>query len=100
MGSIPRLGRSPGGGDGKPLQVSCLKISMDRGAWWATVHSVAESQTCVKRLGADARRIAMRFTSFSSLPLPLRRLRIPVILGLLVYYTKPVTNFTISRISI
>ena len=41
-GLIPGLGRSPGEGNGNPLQYSCLENSMDRGAWWATVHSVAE----------------------------------------------------------
>ena len=44
-GSIPGLGRSPGGGHGYPLQYSCLENPMDRGAWWATVHGVAKSQT-------------------------------------------------------
>ena len=43
LGSIPGLGRSPGGGHGNPLQYSCLENPMDRGAWRATVHSVAES---------------------------------------------------------
>ena len=43
LGSSPRLGRSPGGGHGKPLQYSCLDNPMDRGAWWATVDGVAES---------------------------------------------------------
>ena len=38
MGSIPGLGRSPGGGHGNPLQYSCLENPMDRGAWQATVH--------------------------------------------------------------
>ena len=42
-GSIPGFGRSPGGGNGKPLQYSCLKYPMDRGTWRATVHGVAES---------------------------------------------------------
>ena len=38
-------GRSPGGGNGNPLQYSCLENFMDRGAWWATVHGVTKSQT-------------------------------------------------------
>ena len=42
---IPGLGRSSGGGDGNPLQYSCLENSVDRGACWATVHGLAESQT-------------------------------------------------------
>ena len=44
-GLIPGLGRSAGGGHGNPLQYSCLENSMDRGAWWATVHGVAKSWT-------------------------------------------------------
>ena len=44
MGLIPELGRSLGGGHGNPLQYSCLENSMDRGAWWATVHGVAQSR--------------------------------------------------------
>ena len=43
VGLIPGLGRSPGGGHGNPLQCSCLENPMDRGAWRATVHRVAES---------------------------------------------------------
>ena len=43
MGSIPGSGRSPGEGNGNPLQYSCLGHPMDRGAWWATVHGVLES---------------------------------------------------------
>ena len=40
-GSIPGLGRSPGEGNGNPLQYSCLETPLGRGAWWATVHRVA-----------------------------------------------------------
>ena len=45
LGSIPGLGRSPGEGNGNPLQYSCLENPTDRGAWQATVHGVAKSQT-------------------------------------------------------
>ena len=45
LGSITGWGRSPGDGNGYQLQYSCLENSMDRGAWWATVHEVAESPT-------------------------------------------------------
>ena len=45
VGSTPGLGRSPAGGNGTPLQYSCLGNAMDGGAWWATVHGVAKSQT-------------------------------------------------------
>ena len=44
-GSIPGLGRSPGGGHGNPLQYSFLENPMNRGAWWTTVHRVAKSWT-------------------------------------------------------
>ena len=45
LGSVLELGRSPGEGNDNPLQYSCLENSMDRGAWWATVHGVAGSDT-------------------------------------------------------
>ena len=45
VGLIPGSGRSPGGGHGNPLQYLCLENPMDRGAWHATVHAVAKSQT-------------------------------------------------------
>ena len=43
LGPIPGSGRSPGGGNGNPLQYSCLKYPMDRGAWQAIVHEVPKS---------------------------------------------------------
>jgi len=45
LGSIPGLRRSPGEGNGNPLQYSCLENPMDGGTWYATVHGVAKSQT-------------------------------------------------------
>ena len=45
LGSIPGLGRSPGGGCGNPLQYSCLEDPMDRGTWQAAVHGVTKSWT-------------------------------------------------------
>ena len=45
LGSIPGLGKSPGEGDGNPFQYSCLENPTDRGAWWAAVHGVTESDT-------------------------------------------------------
>ena len=45
VGSIPGSGRSPGEGNGNPLQYSCLENSTERGVLWATVHVVAKSQT-------------------------------------------------------
>ena len=48
VGLIPGSGRSPGEGNGNPVQYSCLENPMNRGAWWATVHRVAKSQTQLK----------------------------------------------------
>ena len=45
VGSIPKLGRYPGGENGKQLQYSCLENPMGRGAWQATVHGVTKSQS-------------------------------------------------------
>ena len=47
-GSIPKLGRSPGGGHGNSLQYSCLENPKDRGVWWSTVHRVTKSLTQLK----------------------------------------------------
>ena len=57
LGSIPGSGRSPGEGNGNPLQYSCLENPMDGGAWSASVHGVTKSQT--------------RLSDFTSLSLPL-----------------------------
>ena len=49
-GLTPGLGRSPGEGNGNPLQYSCMENSMDRGAWWATVHGVAKESDTIECL--------------------------------------------------
>ena len=51
---VPGSGRSPGGGNGDPLQCSCLENPMDRGAWWATVYAVVKSWTQLKLLNTGA----------------------------------------------
>ena len=53
VSSIPGSGRPPGGGNGNPLQYSCLENRMDGGAWWATVHEVTESRTQLKQLSTS-----------------------------------------------
>ena len=61
LGSIPGLGRSPGGKNGYPLQYSCLEYPMDRGAWKATVHGVTMGLTWLKWLGTHALTIVTQF---------------------------------------
>ena len=58
-GSIPGSGRSFGGGHGNPLQYSCLENLTDRGAWQATVHRVAKSQTWLRGLSFSSSSIRM-----------------------------------------
>ena len=53
-GLIPGLGRFPEEGHGNPLQYSSLENPLDRGAWWATVHRIAESWTWLKQLSRQA----------------------------------------------
>ena len=50
LGSIPGLGRSPGEGNGNPLQYVCMENPVDRGAWWAPIHGGAKSQDTTERL--------------------------------------------------
>ena len=57
VGSMPGLGRSPGGGHGNPLWYSCLENPMDRGAWRATVHGVAQNRTWQKLLSPQAQAV-------------------------------------------
>ena len=53
MGSIPGSGRSPGVGNGYPLQYSCLENTMDGGVWQAMVHGISKSRTQLKRLSTQ-----------------------------------------------
>ena len=50
LGSIPESGKSPGEGNGNPLQYPCLENPMNGKAWWATVHGVAKSRTRLSEL--------------------------------------------------
>ena len=59
--SVPGSGRSPEGGNGNPLQYSCLENPMHRGAWRATVHRVAKSRTRLKQLNVHAQRLETEF---------------------------------------
>ena len=53
VGSVPGLERFPGRQNGNPLQCACLGNPMDRGAWWATVHGIAKSQTQLSTLALE-----------------------------------------------
>ena len=66
VGSIPGSGRSPGGGQGNPLQYPCLENPMDREAWQATVHRMAQSQT--KSLSTHAQQTQLINTSVLNYP--------------------------------
>ena len=70
MGSIPGLGRSPGEGYGNPLQYSCLENPTNTRGWWATVHSVAKSQTRLKQLSTHAHTLRLPCPQMPEFPLP------------------------------
>ena len=82
VGSVSGLGSSPLGGNGNPLQYSCLENPIDRGTWWATVHGVAKSLTRLERLSTHAfflsvflvvvRSRQLQTTSLAQLALPSR----------------------------
>ena len=57
VGSVPRLGRSPGEGNSNPLQYSCLENAMDREVWRTTVHGVTQGQTRLKRLSRGTKMV-------------------------------------------
>ena len=81
-GSIPGLGRSPGGGHGNPLQYSCLENPTDRGAWRATVHGVTQSWTRQKRLSMHS--CTLSFKAFLLTPVCLPSIIAPCISFLLL----------------
>ena len=70
-GLIPGLGRSPGGGNGSPLQYPCLKNPMDREAWWATAYKVTKSMTLhlsmsmMSSLGVNTKNVTLLFLIIS-----------------------------------
>ena len=63
LSSSPESGRSPRGGNGNPLQYSCLEKPLDRGAWQATVHRVAKSQMQLKQFSTEGRHPTITFTT-------------------------------------
>ena len=67
VGSIPGLRRSPGVGNGNPLQYSYLENPMDRGVWQAIVHSVSNSQTQLKRFSIYTRKVPGIKTAYKTL---------------------------------
>ena len=67
LGSIPGLGRSPGEGNGNPLQYSCLENSVDGGTWWATIHGIAKSQTGLSDFTFTLSRMDVEFCQIHTL---------------------------------
>ena len=65
-GSVPGSRRSPGGGQGSPLQCPCLENPMERGTWWSTVHRVTKSWTQLKQLSMYACMLKMQVCPWST----------------------------------
>ena len=65
QGQIPGSGRSPGGGNGNPLQYSGLENPMDREAWWATVHGVERLSDATEQLHSHNQHVSLCFIHFS-----------------------------------
>ena len=63
-GLVPESGRSPGEGNGNPLQYSGLENPVNRGAWWATFHRVPKRQTRLKRLNTHTQVSTQKFNAF------------------------------------
>ena len=82
-GSIPGLARSPGEGNGNPLQYSCLGNSIGRGAWPATVHGVSKNQDMTEQLNAYLHSYTVTWISVSSSKIILCSVRFYTILSLL-----------------
>ena len=74
LGSIPGSGRSPGEGNGNPLQYSCLENPMDGGVWWAAVYGVAQSRTRLKQLSSSSSSVHMSIPISQFIPPPLPRM--------------------------
>ena len=85
LGSIPGSGRSPGEGNGNPLQYSCLENPMDGEAWQATVHGVAKSRT--------------QLSNFTSLYLYMTRFLAKVLLSNMTYLIQIVIKMLILEIT-
>ena len=64
-GSIPGLRRSPGGGNGKPLQDACLENPMDRGSWQATIHGIANESDTTKHICFMYNKVSLNFNSLT-----------------------------------
>ena len=95
-GSIPGLGRFPGGGHGNPLQYFCLENPTDRGAWWVTVHSITKSRIWLKLLSISIQHTSLLRPWLQIQPhTELPEVRISTY-GFQRYATQPITERTLK----